>query len=381
MHIVFINQFSFSYLGGVELHIRNLSQELVRRGVKVTLICRDQVAKDGWQPEATRINVVRVSGFHQMFAFMRAHKGDFDICHAHMSRKPFSFYGILCARLLGIPTVFTPHCFYPSTSVINRTQKWIYDNTITRATLRMADRVVNLTPCDQAEAMILGMGHSKSRIIPNSVHFSKIESSKSVSFKAKYGIEGDYLLYVGRFSPEKCVDFLVRNHVSFPNVNLVLIGQNDGELPAILRLADELGLSDRVHLIERADFDDVYAAYRDALALVLASRYEGLPTVILEAQGLGTPTIAPRVGGIPFIHGLDSDGSLYAWGDNEGYVECVKSAIENRNKVDATRQSTIFEIYDWQVNGPKTLTLYRELVNGPSPPSEARTSDRLEDLR
>ncbi|HWH59809.1 MAG TPA: glycosyltransferase family 4 protein [Terriglobales bacterium] len=375
MHVVFVNQFSFSNLGGVELHILNLSRELIGCGVKVTLICRDQIAKDGWRPEANDIEVVRVSGFREMFAFMRRRKEDFDICHAHMSRKPFSFYGILCARLLNIPTVFTPHCFYPGTSVINQTQKWIYDNTITHATLRMANRVVNLTLCDQAEAMIFGMERSKSRIIPNSVHFSQIVSSQSVSFKAKYGIERDYLLYVGRFSPEKCIDFLLRSHISFPNVDLVLIGQNDGELTAILRLAQELGLSDRIHLIERAAFEDVYAAYREALALILASRYEGLPTVILEARALGTPTIAPRVGGIPFIHGLDSDGSLYAWGDNDGYVKCVKRAIENRRNIDTARQSAIFEIYDWRVNGLKILTLYRELVNGPSSLSEAWVSD------
>lgn len=377
MRVVFVNQFSFSNLGGVELHILNLSRELVRSGVKVTLICRNHVAKNGWQPEASDIEIVRVSGFCEMFAFMKAHKGDFDICHAHMSRKPFSFYGILCGCLLNIPTVFTPHCFYPGTSAINRMQKWVYDNTITRATLKMAKRVVNLTPCDQAEAVTFGMGRSKSRIIPNSVHFSKMENSKSVSFKAKYGIGGDYLLYVGRFSREKCVDFLVRNHVSFPNVNLVLIGQDDGELPAILRLARDLGLSDRILLVERAAFDDVYAAYREALALILASRYEGLPTVILEARGLGTPTVAPRVGGIPFIHGLDSDGSLYAWGDDDAYVQCVRRALERRKKIDTAGQSKILEIYDWQVNGLKILKIYHELVNGSKPLSEAGASDDL----
>ena len=368
MHVVFCNQFSFSYLGGVEHHILNLAKELRRNGVDVSLLCRDNAGRSGWQPDASGINVVRARNFSEMFTFMKAHRKTIDICHAHMSRKPFAFCGLLCARILGIPSVFTPHCFYPSASALNSAQKWIYDHTFTRATVTLADRIVNLTPCDQAHAVRFGMPLSKSRVIPNSIRISQLESSTSLSFKAKHMILNDYLLYVGRFSREKCVDFLVRNHISFPHLSLVLIGQDDGELSKILHLASRLGLSDRVHIIQRASSEDVRAAYREALALVLASRYEGLPTVILEAMALGTPSIAPRVGGIPYI---EPHGELYTWGDDGGYVDCVRT-VSGRDRRNGVSRSEIFERYDWEVNGLKILALYRDLVEERKSPSRVQ---------
>jgi glycosyltransferase involved in cell wall biosynthesis len=358
MNVLFVNQHSFSYLGGVELHILNLAQELTKNGVKVSLLCRDDSERSGWKPEAENVEIIRVSGIRQMFRVMKMRRKQIDVCHAHMSRKPFSFCGVLCAYLLDIPVVFTPHCFYPSANLANRVKKLLYDHTATRMTLRLADKVISLTECDQRDAMRFGMSLAKSRLIPNSVHFSRLSDSAPPAFKKKYAIEEDYLLYVGRFSAEKCVDFLIRNHVSFPGIGLVLIGQDDGELGRLRRLVETLGLSRWVHTIERPPFKDVCAAYREAIALVLASRYEGLPTVVLEARALGTPTIAPCVGGIPFVNGLKEEGSLYSWGDDQGYVARARNLIARRRRVGEVDRSKVVESYDWQANALKILDLY-----------------------
>jgi glycosyltransferase involved in cell wall biosynthesis len=202
---------------------------------------------------------------------------------------------------------------------------------------------------------------AKSRIIPNSVHIPRLRDARPVAFREKYGIQKDFLLHVGRFSKAKCVDFLVRNHVSFGKVGLVLIGQDDGELGTIERLVQKEGLGDRVHILQKTPFEEVCSAYREARGLVMASRNEGLPTVILEAAVFGTPTVAPKVGGIPHIVNEGKTGYLYDWGDSRAYTECVRDILNRQSRIDDATRDEFLMRFSWETNALKIADVYREI--------------------
>jgi len=81
-----------------------------------------------------------------------------------------------------------------------------------------------------------------------------------------------------------------------PDAHFLVVG--DGPLRAALESrAGELGLAGAMHFA--GNEKDVYNAMIDMDLLVLMSRAEGLPNVLVEAQFLGVPVVTTRVGGAP----------------------------------------------------------------------------------
>jgi len=71
----------------------------------------------------------------------------------------------------------------------------------------------------------------------------------------------------------------------------------DGPMRAdMLRLAQRLGIADRFHL--PGPESELASCYKAMNVAMLTSRHEGLPNVLLEAQSLGVPVVAPDVGGV-----------------------------------------------------------------------------------
>jgi glycosyltransferase involved in cell wall biosynthesis len=64
----------------------------------------------------------------------------------------------------------------------------------------------------------------------------------------------------------------------------------------MVRHAAALGIGDRVHLVGARS--EIGAWYGVMDVVMLTSRHEGLPNVLLEAQSLGIPVVAPDVGGM-----------------------------------------------------------------------------------
>lgn len=90
--------------------------------------------------------------------------------------------------------------------------------------------------------------------------------------------------------------------------HLLLAG--GGDQADLRKLADNLGISSRVHFLGvRTDIPELLAA---SDVFVLASRYEGNPLCIMEAMAASLPVVAPRVGGIPELVSDGVEGFLVA---------------------------------------------------------------------
>lgn len=122
--------------------------------------------------------------------------------------------------------------------------------------------------------------------------------------------DGSRMLYVGRLSPEKGVDVLLRAcrllRDRATEFRLELVGDGP-ERRALQALAEELGLGDDVTFTGALPHGPaLIGAYERAGVFVLPSRTEGLPRALLEAMGMGLAPVATAVGGIP---DLIADGS------------------------------------------------------------------------
>lgn len=114
---------------------------------------------------------------------------------------------------------------------------------------------------------------------------------------------------VGNLLKTKGHDVALKFIAGLPDAKLRIIGTGP-EAPHLCTLINELGLQERVSLEGRLDPEQLRAAYRTADALILMSRREGLPNVLLESLACGTPVLATPVGGIPEVVTSTACGQL-----------------------------------------------------------------------
>jgi glycosyltransferase involved in cell wall biosynthesis len=111
---------------------------------------------------------------------------------------------------------------------------------------------------------------------------------------------GPHLLAVGRLSPEKGFDLLLRALASvrtqFSHANLLIAGSGPEEA-ALKALSHALGLDSTVRFA--GHIDRPWTLFPAATLFVLPSRHEGLPNALLEAAAGGLPIVAlPASGGV-----------------------------------------------------------------------------------
>lgn len=136
------------------------------------------------------------------------------------------------------------------------------------------------------------------------------------------------LAYVGEFRHIKGADLLVDAiallHESGKKVTLTLGG--DGEETATLKAqVERLGLTDAIRFIGHVKARYGFSKGR---LLVVPSRGDSMPYVVIEAGAAGIPMIAARVGGIPEIFGPKSP-ALFAASNAEAMAEAIAAALEN----------------------------------------------------
>ena len=136
------------------------------------------------------------------------------------------------------------------------------------------------------------------------------------------------LAYVGEFRHIKGADLLVdavaRLHAGGKKVTLTLGG--DGEETAALKAqVERLGLTHAIRFIGHVKARYGFSKGR---LLVVPSRGDSMPYVVIEAGAAGIPMIASRIGGIPEIFGSDSP-ALFAPSNSEAMAEAIAAALDD----------------------------------------------------
>ncbi len=126
--------------------------------------------------------------------------------------------------------------------------------------------------------------------------------------RARYGIPGDYFLYLGTLQPRKNLIRLVTAFAAVrPDLTLVLAGPRGWSSEALLAHVRRLGLEQRVLFPGYVPASDKAALLSGALAFVFPSLYEGFGLPVLEAQACGCPVACANTSSLPEVAG---DGAL-----------------------------------------------------------------------
>jgi len=133
-----------------------------------------------------------------------------------------------------------------------------------------------------------------------------------------------HLLAVGRLHAVKDHAFLVRACDHLQAEGLDFRCEIAGEGPERRRLESlirELGLENRVRLLGLISPEQMDSLYRRADLVVLTSRSEGIPLVLMEAMVRGNVVLAPAITGIPELVIAGKTGLLYEPGSMEDFLE------------------------------------------------------------
>ncbi len=147
------------------------------------------------------------------------------------------------------------------------------------------------------------------------------------------------VLFVGYLRPEKGVDTLVaafeRLLVERPDAELQIVGAGSviergvaqATQRALARLAERASVS---FVGERGFGPALFQCFADADVLVVPSRSEGTPRVLIEARSFGCPVVATRVGGIPTSVEDGVDGLLVAPDDPAALARALMRLASDR---------------------------------------------------
>jgi glycosyltransferase involved in cell wall biosynthesis len=139
------------------------------------------------------------------------------------------------------------------------------------------------------------------------------------------------IVFVGRLHPQKGLDWLFslapRLFEQLPDHDLLLVGDGPerGQLEANVRAR---GLQPRVHWAGWSPLVPQILAASELL--VLPSRWEGMPNVLLEAMAAGLPIVSTRAQGVEELLGPLADEQCVDFGDTEAFLDRMRRLAENR---------------------------------------------------
>ena len=194
--------------------------------------------------------------------------------------------------------------------------------------------------------------------IPNGVDIDAIDAAvPAIRSEMNCTPDDRVVLCVGRLSAQKApLDALEAFRLmreQFPslksNAKLLYIGE--GELRGDLqRRVDELGLQGSVQLPGWRP--DAWRLMKSANALLLASHWEGLPNVVLEAQAAGLPVVATAVDGTRELILDKVTGRLVPRGDTTAMATALGEILQNNtaaSELSRNARRQVAEHYRWDV--------------------------------
>lgn len=174
--------------------------------------------------------------------------------------------------------------------------------------------------------------------------------------------EAPVLLFVGNLLPVKDPEFLVKafaglqGRVAGSQPHLVLAGKGPMR-ESLEALAGRLGIRERTHFLGPQSAPQIAAWMRRSSLLVMTSRNEGLPNVILESQACGLPAVATDVGGIHEVVDEPWKGRLTPPGDLRSWIDAVLAMLQNPPSSDSLAE--IGSARTWQA----TALAYEQVLD------------------
>ncbi|CAJ36559.1 glycosyltransferase family 4 protein [Methanocella arvoryzae] len=386
MRICLVNALFHPFSGGVEKHMYELSRELVKQGVDVTIVTARLSGLPAYEEiDGVRVHRVpcleiRVPGLYPppyivspLFSFYLRKldkQYNFDIIHLQNRFFPDFDTAAIYARLAKKPFMMTIHNarpvgIAPQITVFGLAYDWL----IGRWPFALADRIIAVSEWVRGD--IAKYWINKDKIIPvhNGINVKDFRPTDAMRVRTQYGIGKDpMLLFVGRMITQKGIPYLIDAMPAVlekhPDVKLFLVGRGNA-LPGLKKKVAQMGLEKSVLFSGYLSEEQLKETYGTCDIFVLPSVWEVLPIAILEAMSSAKPVVCTTAGGNRELVRDGVNGYVVPMRDPGALAAKINELLSDKVKMaEMGRQSrAIAEAeFDWKLIAAKTKKVYEDLL-------------------
>ncbi len=326
MNILQIYKDYFPVLGGIENHLRDLSEGLVARGHRVTVLVTNQDRRTLIEYPSPGLTIVkagcqiRLASTPLSLAMLPlAGLTMPDIVHLHFPYPPGDLAALVVPHRP--PLVVTYHSDIVRQQVLLRAYRPLLLHT-----LRRAARIMATSPNYMASSIFLQPYAEKCRVVPLGIdpgRFAGVE--QAAGWRA--GAE-KVVLFVGRLRYYKGLHILLD---AMPHISATLLLAGSGpERQRLEEQARALKIMDRVRFLGDVPDADLPGLYHSADVFVLPAhlRAEALGLAQIEAMACGIPCVSTELGtGTSFANQHNETGLVVPPGDPHQLAGAINSLL------------------------------------------------------
>ncbi|MFD5316225.1 glycosyltransferase family 4 protein [Streptomyces sp. NPDC127098] len=365
MRIGIVCPYSWDVPGGVQFHVRDLAEHLIRQGHTVSVLAPadDDTPLPPYAVSAGRAVPVPYNGSvaRLNFGFLSAarvrrwvHEGDFDVLHVHEPAAP-SLALLTCWAARG-PIVATFHTSNPRSRAMAAAYP-ILQPALEKISARIA-------VSEYARRTLVEHLGGDAVVIPNGVD---VEFFASAEPKAEW--QGRTIGFIGRIDePRKGLPVLMRALpavlAEHPDARLLVAGRGDEKeavagLPAAMRGRVEfLGMisdEDKARLLRSVD---LYVAPNTG--------GESFGIILVEAMSAGAPVLASDLDAFAQVLDGGAAGELFPNEDAEALAAAANRLLADPGRLAELRErgSSHVRRFDWSTVGADILAVYETVTDG-----------------
>lgn len=372
IHVCLCYSLYSQVIGGVELNIRKISEYLVNKGYKVTVLCSDKDNKNKKEETINGVKVIYVKSYFNIFKvpfaplyWYELSKIKPDLIHAFGTMPSFSDVSIIYAKIFKIPCLLSYRFDGNAESLIGQFFAYIYNSTINKIVVKLADKITTTGISYASTSLVLKGIMDKVTIITNGVDL-KLFNAELNKKNNRYSLpEGKIILWVGRFVRYKGLEYLIKAMEYVHEGTLIIIGSGKLE-KKLKKLTKKENLTKKIQFIGHVYNKELPYFYQKAYVYVLSSitRGENCTNSSTEAMSCGTPVIASDLPGVRDLI-TDNVGFRVQPKDSRGIAEKINylfanETIRERMSKEGVRKA---QNYSWGKVNKKYLDLYKELLH------------------
>lgn len=346
-------------IGGVETHVQEISERLVKRGFKVEVVCTDPA---GVLPRHEIINGVTVTRFSsfapgeayyiapQIYFYLK--EQSYDLVHAHSYHALPALFAALAKN--GRRMVFTPHYHRSGHTFIRDVLHKPY-RLIGSGIFGKADKVICVSEHERRKVIKdFDLPEAKVKVIPNGLDLGEF---KNTGYGRKDNSRGT-LLYVGRLEEYKGVQHIINALPLLRDSRLEVIGQGPHEYN-LRKLAEKLLVTERINWYKQMTREELLRHYASAGVFIMLSRHEAYGITVAEALASGTPCIVAAGSALDeFVDGKRCLG-IEAPITTDKLAKAVRQLKESHIKDDMKIEN--LPIHDWNDVTDELIEVYRSI--------------------
>jgi colanic acid/amylovoran biosynthesis glycosyltransferase len=280
-----------------------------------------------WERGASPSRRIRALGHTVMGSALAEQLAPLEVEHIHAHHGYFaSWMALAAARLLGIGFSFTLH----GSDLLQRAD-------LLSAKLRACQFCVTVSDFNRRYILRNYPSTPAEKIIVQRLGVDRVFPWPTPTPAAEAEVAAEQrrfcLLSVGRLHRVKDHRFLIQACAALRDQGLDFICWIVGEGPERPALENQimaLGLQGRVYLIGHVPRTDLPGYYRYADLVVMTSKSEGIPVVLMEAMAHEKLVLAPAITGIPELVEHQRTGFLYQPGSLPDFISAVSWIQANK---------------------------------------------------